>query len=221
MVQLAQRTGFTDSALIRLLGRLTDIDVRISPQGTADQLSRWLGWTDAISRSAVLNGSGLPTTQSPRPSTGTEEAECIRVRTALGKAIAENNAFTTDFSLYRQRYLLRQQAMQTRIGPLRAQLRTRLATRSPAMAKLAAMDAVMEQALGAKEHSLLASIPALLEQHFKRVRKAGQAADATDPDAWLEAFRKDFQDLLRAELDFRFQPIEGLLEALRMKRATD
>ena len=34
-------------------------------------------------------------------------------------------------------------------------------------------------------------------------------------DEWLDVFRKDAQDVLLAELDFRFQPVEGLLDALR------
>ncbi|OLL32287.1 hypothetical protein BTH42_07520 [Burkholderia sp. SRS-W-2-2016] len=35
------------------------------------------------------------------------------------------------------------------------------------------------------------------------------------PDAWLDVFRKDMQSVLLAELDVRFQPVEGLLAALR------
>ena len=32
--------------------------------------------------------------------------------------------------------------------------------------------------------------------------------------AWLDVFRKDIQSVLLAELDLRFQPVEGLLAAL-------
>jgi hypothetical protein len=35
------------------------------------------------------------------------------------------------------------------------------------------------------------------------------------PGAWLDAFRKDMRSVLLAELDIRFQPVEGLLSALR------
>jgi hypothetical protein len=66
----------------------------------------------------------------------------------------------------------------------------------------------MEQVLGAPERTLLASVPALLEKHFKRLRQAA-------PDAWLDRFRQDARDVLLAELDLRFQPVDGLLEALR------
>ncbi|NVJ12466.1 DUF3348 family protein, partial [Myxococcus sp. AM001] len=42
----------------------------------------------------------------------------------------------------------------------------------------------------------------------------GQATPSTSR-AWLDAFRKDMQSVLLAELDVRFQPIDGLLAALR------
>ena len=88
------------------------------------------------------------------------------------------------------------------------------------MARLAAVDVVMEQVLAAREHSLLAGVPALLEKHFNRLRGNGTsttAEPAGEPQAgeWLLVFRKDMKNLLLAELDLRFQPIEGLLEALR------
>ncbi|MBN3806694.1 DUF3348 domain-containing protein, partial [Paraburkholderia sp. Ac-20336] len=43
---------------------------------------------------------------------------------------------------------------------------------------------------------------------------AGHRAPVTQ-DAWLDVFRKDMQSVLLAELDVRFQPVEGLLAALR------
>jgi hypothetical protein len=79
------------------------------------------------------------------------------------------------------------------------------------MAKLAMVDTVMERVVGVREQSLLASVPALLETHFERLRQAPEQA----PGAWLAQFRKDMQAVLLAELDIRFEPVEGLLAALR------
>jgi hypothetical protein len=243
MAQVSRRTGFNGSALVRWLSRLTDIDVRESSQGTADRLSQWFGWTDAISLSAALNGSPAASSSGARASASTEEGECTRVRTTLAKAIAEDSVFTTDkgrghahapasedamdttadFTPYRRRYLAQQQAMETGIGPLRGRLRATLAARSPAMARLAAVDVVMEQVLAARERSLLSSVPALLERHFGRLQQAarampGEADGGIPPRAWRNVFHQDIQDVLRAELDFRFQPVEGLLEALRTRQ---
>ncbi|MEO5736133.1 MAG: DUF3348 domain-containing protein [Variovorax sp.] len=227
MVQVSRRTGVSGSTLVRLLARLTETDVPESKQAFADRLSQWLGWTDAISLSAALSGSPATARSAAAPDASAERAQCARVRSAAASAIAEDmrgaamdTDTTTGFSPWRQRYLARQQAMATSIGALRGRLRETLATRSPAMARLAAVDAVMEQVLGAHEHRLLATVPALLEKHFKRLRPADPAPDAPDnnsgvqPAAWLDAFGQDMQSVLLAELDIRLQPVEGLLEAL-------
>ncbi|CAG9214193.1 conserved hypothetical protein [Burkholderia gladioli] len=189
-----------------------------------------------------------------------------------------------DFALYRQCCLSLQQKMESEIGDLRARLRPRLAAQSPALAKLAALDATMERALAARERSLFGAVPGLLGAYFERLRadaKAARAeAEATDgngngeaaqagsggndsdndggsgsgpanshasgpaaapaaapptraaevapplrarlaqasaPDSWLDTFRKDMQSVLLAELDLRFQPVGGLLAALRAR----
>jgi hypothetical protein len=210
------RTGVSGSALTGLLARLTDIDVPESRQGFAERLSQWLSWTDAILLAAALKSGPAAAPSGARAAASAEEGECTRVRTVLMNAIAADRGFTAGgkhFSPYRQRYLARQQAMEASIGPLRARLRSRLAARSPAMARLAAVDAVMEQVLGAHEHRLLATVPALLEKHFERLR---QADGEVQPGAWLDLFCKSMQGVLLAELDIRLQPVEGLLDALRM-----
>lgn len=240
MVQPPQRTALSGPALIRLLARLADLDVSPSGQPLADRLSQWLGWTDAIALSSALNGAPPAVAAGARAFGSAEESECARVRASLAKTIAGDSAFaverrrgpaqavatdadaTVDYALFRQRYQSLQQTMETGIGHLRGRLRSLLAAQTPAMARLAAVDAVMERALGAREQNLLASVPGLLAGHFTRLRDAAQAA-ATDaetpaaPRAWLDTFRKDMQSVLLAELDVRLQPVEGLLAALRTR----
>lgn len=252
MVRGSQRNGLTGSALIRLLARLSDVDAPESKQAFAERLSQWLGWTDAISLSAALNGGPATGRSGARASVNAEEGEVQRVRAALAKAIADDGSATADnrrmnphaatdvapmtttadFSPHRRRYLAQQQAMEAGIGPLRERLRAKLAGRSAAMAQLAAVDAVMEQVLGAREYQLLSTVPVLLEKHFKRLHRAEQAAQAAvvapdgaeappepsaaPPGVWLDTFRQDMRSVLLAELDIRLQPVEGLLDALRM-----
>lgn len=219
MVQVPRRAGFSGSTLVRLLARLTDIDVADSKRSFADRLSQWLGWTDAITLSSVLNGevSNAPLRlRNPLAASSTEEAECVRVRAVLVTAIngdlaPSRNAATgttTDFAPYRRRYIARQQAMETNIAGLRRRVRVALASKSPAMVQLAALDAVMERALAVHEQRLLATVPGLLEKYFKRMAHG-------EPEAWRDAFVKDMQSVLLAELEIRLQPVEGLLEALR------
>lgn len=77
-----------------------------------------------------------------------------------------------------------------------------------ALGRLAEVDAVMEVALTPREHTLLAKVPELLGQRFARLHAGGQPH-------WLDAFRRDMQSVLLAELDLRFQPVDALLAALR------
>ncbi|WP_336597074.1 DUF3348 family protein, partial [Paraburkholderia bengalensis] len=57
MVQAPQRTVVSGPTLVRLLARLTAADAPASSQSLSDQLSQWLGWTDAIALSTALNGT--------------------------------------------------------------------------------------------------------------------------------------------------------------------
>ena len=243
MLQAPQRTALSGPTLIRLLARLTDVDVPESRQSLSDRLSQWLGWTDAIALSSALDGSPPVVAAGARAFGSAEENECARVRAALAHAIADDgaapvakrrgaakapeNTAAVDYAVFRQRYLAIQQSMETAIGILRGRLRDMLAARTPAMARLAGVDAAMERALSEREQNLLAPVPALLGGHFERLRQAEQetlaaaqaSGDAPEvtPGAWLDVFRKDMQSVLLAELDVRFQPVEGLLAALRTR----
>ncbi|MFM0556600.1 DUF3348 domain-containing protein [Paraburkholderia sediminicola] len=261
MLQAPQRTALSGPALIRLLARLADVDAPESRQSLSDRLSQWLGWTDAIALSSALSGNPPAVTAAARSFGSAEESEYVRARSSLAKTITGDSVFAADrrrgsahgsahassqnapvepaadYAVFRQRYLSIQQSMEMAIGNLRGRLRGMLATRTPAMARLAVVDAVMERALGERERTLLASVPGLLAGHFERLRAAEQAtlaaAEAADdagsdaasnaasntaaltPGAWLNVFRKDMQSVLLAELDVRLQPVEGLLAALR------
>ena len=268
MVQGLRRAGFTDSALIRLLARLNDMDGAESPKEApgrprqtgaprsaaappanagagetfVDRLSAWLRWTDAMSLYTALQDEGVPDTPSvvvpAGASSSIEEDACQRVRAGLAQALTEDRPWMpekpnprirahlrtaappkplmetrTEFAPYRRHYQGRQIAMENAIEPLRARLRTQLADRSPRMAKLSTVDAVMERVMGEHERRLLSALPALLEKRFARLRAAAEA-DENAGTAWLDAFHQELEAVLAAELDLRWQPIDGLLAAL-------
>ncbi|SAK45627.1 hypothetical protein AWB80_00934 [Caballeronia pedi] len=227
-----KRTAFSGPALVRLLAHFADLDVHEPAESLSDRLSQWLGWTDAIALSTAL-ATDPPAVPAARSAPRDMDEDCARVRTSLASALAREEAAArrrhrapvqasqeeppVDYADFRQRYLSLQQAMDTDIGALRTRLRSMLAARSPDMARLAVVDAVMEQALSARERSLLTNVPALLGKHFERLKRAHAADETSAPGAWLDLFRKDLQSVLLAELDVRFQPIEGLLAALRIR----
>ncbi|WP_184505868.1 DUF3348 domain-containing protein [Rhodanobacter sp. ANJX3] len=245
MPQATHRTSVRGPTFIRLLARLTDVDVRPSRQSLSDRLGQWLDWTHAVALSTALDGKPSEVDVDAQAFGSAEERECALVRRALVSAIATDGTFAAsrqravahvsteeegapeavDYSVFRQRYLAIQRSMQAATGNLRGRLRDMLAQKSVDMARLADVDAVMERVLSPREQALLARVPALLGDRFERLRQAEQKAlaeaqvsevvPATTPGAWLDVFRQDVQSVLLAELDVRFHPVEGLLAALR------
>jgi hypothetical protein len=243
MVQAFQHANSASSALIPLLARLAAADVPPSRQSLADSLSQWLDWTNAIALSTALSaaGSGDDDASASDASIGAAERECVRVRTSLANAITGDSALAatkprkhatsfrtpphagipTDFASFRHICISRQQAMETAIATLRGLVRDRVASTSSGMKQLVMVDAAMERALAHRERTLLSGIPALLSARFNALRHAAQIEPATPGDAtadsfaWLDTFRHDMQAVLLAELDLRFQPVDGLLAALR------
>jgi hypothetical protein len=128
------------------------------------------------------------------------------------------------YAPYHQRYLDQQRHMALRVDALRAHVRQAIAKVSPQLGQLASFDAVMDQMLGGREKKLLATVPVLLERRFGHLRKTHQLALAaaqlpddpalwTEPSGWLDAFGKELQEVLLAELEVRMQPVVGLIEA--------
>ena len=164
----------------------------------AQRLSRWFDWTQAISLAAAL-GEAAPRSSARAVGSSADERDLARVRGALEKTLAETcRDLAPDFAALRQQLLACQLAMEAQIGPLRRRVRAGLA-KGP-LARLAQIDAVMEQVLAAREHSLLAGAIQRLE-----------ARQRAQPDG----FANELHALLLAELELRLQPVEGLIEAGR------
>ena len=233
----ARRIPLTGSTFIRTLAALDDVSAPSAPDAFAQRLAQWFDWTHAFSLSAALGDASV---RADVPLFGGEgalaadEREFARVKAQLAKAIAEapNGAaparrvqrplkdpvapaeMPVDFATYRQRYTTCQLAMETQVVPLRRRLRSTLADRSARAAKLAELDTVMEQVVGAQERALLATVAGRLEARFDQLK--GVSTDAATPAGpWLERFHHEMRGLLLAELDLRLQPCEGLLQACR------
>ena len=193
----------------------------------AGTLAQWIDWQRAVTLAAALDGRMPDATDAAAPDPELAAA-CAQRHAQLGEAIAADPALTVgdaapaaespDFAPFRARHLAHQRAMLAATGRLRGRLRDALAA-IPRFARLAEVDAAMEQALAPREHVLLGGLPDLLAAHFLRLRE--QAASAPLPQGdWLDRFRLDMRALLLAELDLRFSPIEALLAALRTAEPT-
>ena len=212
-----------------------------SKQSFAERLALWLDWTDAIALAATLpretSARLVADRSAAASSTPAVVGEFVRLRRQLADAILADAVFqagptglkrpnptavpalaaVVEFAPYRRACLGHQRAMAAGIVPLRDQVRQALAALSPALGQLAAIDAVLDQALADRERQLLSKVPVLLEKHFDRLRRAQGVTGLQAPESappWLAAYGRDMQQVLLAELDLRLQPIEGMMEAM-------
>lgn len=247
MTRALTRTNFHSSKLIRTLADLAVLETAGSADAFAEKLGSWIDFTDAIALTGVLNASaaneaqaqleggadldqafakarlGLESTIRKSTSPGTGRARAELTWPKLDGPLEDVKAYTP-FRRYHQAH---QRDMETHVRNLRAKVREGVATVSPRLRQLVALDAAMEVVVCEREAKLLSSLPTLLERRFNQLRiahlKAVQDGEQVDdkpeqgmmPGAWLARFCAELQTVLLAELDLRLQPAVGLLEAMR------
>lgn len=211
--RLGQWLDFTDAlALFSALNRgaVAALAVHANTDATVKPLHDQLARVRRNLSESILN-DGVFSTEPAR----------IRFPVPLPQATAES---ASDFSPYHRYYLAHQRDMGAAIGALRAKARKGLAQYSPSHRQLADLDATFEHALAERERTLLAAIPMLLAKRFTqryRDHRDALAEAASDdpaswakPGGWLEAFCRDTQAVLLAELELRLTPVAGLIAAL-------
>ena len=243
MTQAVSRTRFNSAGLVRMLAELAVADVADPKQTFAERLGEWLDFKDALALYSALNSAaaGAPSRAAPAAAL---RGQLVQGRGELAAAVAAagttqpggtNLALPTplpnaapesaaDFAPFHRYYLAHQRAMAAAVSPLRAGARAALARQSAALKQLAALDAVLDQALAAREASLLATVPVLLGKRFAQLFEAHQRGfEAAQPDdparwmqpgGWLARFCAEMQRVLLAELDLRLMPVAGLVAAL-------
>lgn len=217
----------------------------VSPQA-AGPAAALVGSTKGPTQDTTKGRGKAPSAQPPAAAARTLRAEYLQLRAGLAQAIVHDPAVTghvdglllmspkpgaplespTDFAPYRRHHQALQRQMEAGLAPLRVRLRAALLPQAP---RLVALDAVLDSALAARERSLLAAVPGLLERRFLQLQQAAAAAGTgagADPSAalppvnptprtpWLARFGQDLQAVLLAELDQRCQPLLGLLNTL-------
>lgn len=225
MVEKGSEAWVPPAGLARLLAGWVEPVMAEPRQPLADRIGQWLPFTDALALFSAL--------KADLPMDGVAAGRHAHSGAALGAALdrlrrtiaeviepapeSEPSATADDsdaqFGPYERLYLDRQRLMATRIVPLRASIRATLAGQGPALRRLAALDAVLERALAARERDLLARTPETLARRFRALREA--STSASEPaQTWRATFWREFQATLQAELDLRLRPVAGLLAAL-------
>ena len=212
---MQQQAPVSAPAFVQRLAGLGGIDALSGGPALSARLGQWIDWNRAIALSRTLDRTPAAGTAAPMDASLGEA--CAQARASLAAAILRKDEATADpaagdFGPFRRRCLDLQHAMLASTGRLRGRLRDALAQGSADQARLAELDAVMEQTLSPREQALLATTPELLGRRFEHLAQAH--ADAADA-AWHARFHREMQDVLLAELDVRFLPIDALLAALR------
>lgn len=202
-----------------MLGDAISVDMDPTRQDFAERLSHWLTAVDTVTLHATLQS--IQSAAAPAASVGPAgaaqalEEAFSRVRASLVDAITglvTRHASDMDaaYASFHKHHQDLQRQMESKIGPLRAQVRQALSRGSLRHRQLAALDGVMEKTLGGREQRLWSAVPVLFEKRFEHLRQA-HAQD--EPSPWRAAFCQEWQQVLLAELDVRLQPVMGLMEA--------
>ncbi|MCB2018166.1 MAG: DUF3348 family protein [Hydrogenophaga sp.] len=216
--------------LARQLARWLPAGADAPRQDVAERLGQWLNVKEAITLHAVpgaVAAAGAAAARreralDPGRLQSTLRAELQRVREVLGRSIRtrapghrpDPNDLDTELALFHQRLNDLQRRMEMSVDALRGHVRQQLAQATPALARLAALDAQMDALFGGREQRLLTGLPAFLKARFSTLRREAAATDTPDDLHWLQRFETEFEQLMLAELELRLQPVTGLIESL-------
>lgn len=216
------RANFASSRLVRLLSAATARDQEAPRQDFAERLAQWLSAVDTVRLHAALPPGpvgDIPTVLSAGARAWCDrlDAELAQARATLTQGIATQAAqalrdapheVDAGHAPHRKRHLDQQGQMALKVAALRASVRQALSQASSRLRQLAALDAVLEQTLSGREHKLMAAVPLLLEKRFEQLKREL-------PEGWHGAYVGEMQEMLRAELELRLQPVIGLMSAMR------
>ncbi|MCB1687191.1 MAG: DUF3348 family protein [Halioglobus sp.] len=228
------------SRLVRFLAELLDADAQLSHQRFIERLGQSFDLADSIRISAVHEKRFAATGAEPDAPEDTIKDDYQRARSAIVNSAVQSfapeaSAMGTRFpearagksieeimevEPYLNFYIAQQRNVDFRIRDLHTSTRKALAERSPKLARLAALDAVLAEPLSVPARRSFMVVPRLLRQRFTALRDEHHRA-APDPanarQCWeqtLQQFRREMQGLLLAEIETRLLPTQGLIDAL-------
>lgn len=129
------------------------------------------------------------------------------------------------FHAYAQFYAAQQREIQFRIDALQRETRLGVAGLSARLYRLTELDAVLDDALGARLRALFQRVPALLARRYAELSQSMQAnADTKTSENGGASVHpqlcQEMQAALVAEVDVRLLPVQGLIAALTEESRT-
>lgn len=197
--------------------------------GTALSPSRAAGprvaWEEAVASMAQVK-SALAMALAPETS---REGGRGRLRLPMPSADLPFEV-AADYVPFQRYYQAHQRALEGQVAALRARVRSLMMPVCERLQGLVAVDAALEKAFAAREQQLLANVPGLLGRRFEQWRTVHldtrQDDDAEDspeawmqPGGWLARFCAEMHTVLRAEMELRLLPVQGLIDAFAQEVA--
>jgi hypothetical protein len=214
MTRALTRTNFHSSQLIRTLADLAVLETTGPAAALGEKLGLWIGFTDAIALTGVLNTGAIEEAPLPVPSTAGVSLgeEFAKLRSSLENTITKSQAPNSGrmraeltlpkldapledvkaYAPFRRYHQAHQRDMEVNVRSLRARVREGVAKASPTLKQLTTLDAALDGILAEREGRLLGTIPTLLEKRFNHLRKAHlqtlRDTPQTDdnPDLWMK-----------------------------------
>jgi len=226
MAKPSHRPPIAGPPLIRALAPFGQHPYTTGPLDLPATLGGWVDWNRAVALARALDGpaeapaeapdAAPPSSPAPPRTLESLEQEATRARQSHAEAIDALLARlagpeSPDAAELQRLHASLQRGQLASTGRLRGQLRDLLATIDAQGARLAAIDEVMEHALAPREYRLLDAFPVYLGTQVGATR-ADPGDTVSNP--WPASLRDNVRDLMQAELDLRFLPIDGLLAAL-------
>lgn len=247
MTQAPPSSSLNGSRLVRILSELVEPAVDLSHQQFSEQLGRLIDFSDSIELSTV---QGELLTLVYTPSGGSAEAvkdEFLRVRSLLLQTVVKSFApggsplrmklpvpandvpteVAMSFAPYHRFYAAHQREFEVSVLQLQSEVQDAVSGLSADLARLAALDRVLNSTLLPHARKYFPVIPRLLAKRFEYLLAVHQQAisqqggDLKDdpslwmqPSGWLNAFCSEMKDVLLAELEVRLMPVLGLVEAV-------
>jgi len=244
MTRISPRPDVNKTRLVRLLNDLDIAETNGRRPSLAEGLEKFLNFSDAITLSTALDSANQKTLSSSqtlpdRAPGNAANVELLRVQRILvnsvvrsctpgaGVTLIKLPSLNSDtpiesapaYEPYQRFYLAHQRTIADTTRRLRADVRAAIAVHSPALAQLAALDAVFDDILWEKTRRIFSTVPKLLEKRFEQLFAQYGSDASSDPTQWLASggwlwcFCQDMQALLLAEVDIQLQPALGLIEA--------
>lgn len=225
--------------LITLLTEWVGADITIPHAQFCERLGRFIDFSGSIILSEAHGKRRNKPESKSLPGERTVTEAFLRARGKLIRHILENclpirdqgeealpdthvaavTERSADYEAYRVFYKAQQGHLRIRIQSLQAEVRAQATAMSAEMAKLAVLDEALSDALLTRARLLTSMLPTLLEKRFYHLKQA--SADEAEqveghqlPEGGFLQISQEIKMLLLAEMDFRLQPVLGLVEAI-------